>query len=127
MNTSDLHYSPEFLAECKKTLLGQKEQAIKELGGIAKYDDASGKYIPLQPDYDVGSVEDAGDSGEEAQELQQHMSRVNDLETSLDEISLALAKLDKGTYGRCEVTGDWISEERLEAYPAARTCMEESK
>lgn len=127
MNISDSHYSPEFLADRKQALLRQKELVTGELGEIAKYDEASGKYVPLQPDYDVGSVEDVGDSGEEAQELQQRMSRVDDLEASLDEISLALTKLDKGTYGRCEITGDWISEARLKAYPAARTCMEESK
>ncbi len=127
MNMSDSHYNQKFLDERRQDLLRQREATIADLKEISSYDEASGKHIPLQPDYDVGSVEDTGDSGEEAEELQERMSRVNDLEETLDEIDLALSKLNKGTYGRCEVTGDWIKEDRLKAYPAARTCMEDSK
>lgn len=41
----------------------------------------------------------------------------------LTEIDAALARLDTGTYGACERCGHPIGEARLEALPAARTCI----
>jgi len=35
----------------------------------------------------------------------------------------ALARLEAGTYGRCEACGDPIAEARLEAVPATRFCL----
>jgi DnaK suppressor protein len=34
-----------------------------------------------------------------------------------------LTRLDAGTYGTCEVCGEPIGTARLEARPAARTCI----
>ncbi|RLC37311.1 hypothetical protein DRH29_02365 [candidate division Kazan bacterium] len=117
-------YSPEFIEARKQDLKRRKAEIEKELATISEFDEASGKYIALQPEYDEGSVEDSIDSGVEAEALQERVSRVDDLDKSLDEIKLALSKIDKGTYGRCEDTGEWISEERLKTYPAARTRMD---
>lgn len=39
-------------------------------------------------------------------------------------IDHALARIDEGTYGICEVSGEPISYERLEAKPWARTTIE---
>jgi DnaK suppressor protein len=41
----------------------------------------------------------------------------------LDEIDAALARLDAGRYGVCERCGGAIAPGRLEARPAARTCV----
>ena len=41
----------------------------------------------------------------------------------LVEIEAAQARLDAGTYGSCETCGEPIGEARLEARPAARTCI----
>ena len=40
------------------------------------------------------------------------------------EIDAALEKMEKGTYGICEVCNKPIEEDRLEANPAAKTCKE---
>lgn len=42
----------------------------------------------------------------------------------LAELDDALARVDDGTYGRCEVCGDEIPDERLAAVPWARRCTE---
>jgi len=42
----------------------------------------------------------------------------------LAEVEHAIAKLDAGTYGTCEVCGRPIAEARLEAMPATRWCVE---
>ena len=45
------------------------------------------------------------------------------LET-LAEVDAALGKIDNGTYGTCEQCGNEIADARLEAKPAARTCID---
>ena len=40
----------------------------------------------------------------------------------LDEVELALARLDDGTYGRCEECGTPIDDARLAVSPTVRTC-----
>ena len=46
------------------------------------------------------------------------------LQESLDEVALALGRLEVGTYGRCEVCGVAIQSARLEAMPATRFCID---
>ncbi len=45
------------------------------------------------------------------------------LRESLDEVSQALARLEEGSYGTCEVCGQPINPARLEAMPATRFCI----
>ncbi|MDZ7260700.1 MAG: TraR/DksA family transcriptional regulator [candidate division KSB1 bacterium] len=42
----------------------------------------------------------------------------------LREIDFALSKIERGTYGLCENCENPISEERLEAIPTTRLCLE---
>jgi DnaK suppressor protein len=63
------------------------------------------------------------DGGQVAAEQDEIMALATDLRTQLDDVQRALGKLDAGTYGRCEVCGEPIAEDRLEALPAARFCM----
>ena len=43
--------------------------------------------------------------------------------TQLEDIDRALAKLDEGTYGTCDVCGELIPEGRLEVHPWATRCV----
>jgi RNA polymerase-binding transcription factor DksA len=62
-----------------------------------------------------------GDQGSDLFEREKDMALLEQLEHELAEIESALQRLDEGTYGIDEVTGDPIAPERLEAYPIART------
>lgn len=44
------------------------------------------------------------------------------LETQYNDIVRALRKIELGTYGICEISGEEIEEDRLNANPSARTC-----
>ena len=46
-------------------------------------------------------------------------------EAELDDVQVALSKLEGGTYGLCEVCKNPISDARLEAMPAARYCIDD--
>lgn len=50
-----------------------------------------------------------------------------DLDQELEDVERALARIDEGTYGTCEVDGKPISIERLEARPAATMCIEHQR
>jgi hypothetical protein len=47
---------------------------------------------------------------------------VDAVEAVLDQVDGALARLDDGSYGRCESCGAIIADERLAETPTARTC-----
>jgi RNA polymerase-binding transcription factor DksA len=72
---------------------------------------------------DVGFDENFADSGQVAAEQGEHRAIVGHLQDTLRDVDRALAKLDDGTYGKCEVCGEEIAEPRLEAMPATRYCI----
>jgi hypothetical protein len=47
---------------------------------------------------------------------------VDSIEALLDQVDGALARLDDGSYGRCESCGTIIADARLAETPTARTC-----
>jgi len=75
---------------------------------------------------DVSHITDPADQGSETFERAKDGAILEQLENDLAEIEAALQRLDEGTYGIDEVTGDPIAAERLEAYPIARTNVDTS-
>ncbi len=67
--------------------------------------------------------ENFADSGQVAAEQGENKVLAAQLRAELDEVERALAKLEDGTYGVCEVCGEAIAEARLEAMPATRFCI----
>ena len=65
-----------------------------------------------------------GDIGTETFEREKDFSLLEQLEAEISDLDTALRKIDEGTYGRCEVCGQEIDPERLEAMPGTRTCRE---
>jgi RNA polymerase-binding transcription factor DksA len=61
------------------------------------------------------------DQASEMFEREKDLAILEALELDLAEIEAALARLDDGTFGVDEVTGEPIDPERLEALPTART------
>ena len=64
----------------------------------------------------------APDAGEGAVEEDAHRSAVEAVDGLLDEVERALARLDDGTYGRCETCGAPIDDTDLAARPLVREC-----
>lgn len=61
------------------------------------------------------------DSATDLYEREKDMALHAQLRHEYDEVQHALQKINDGTYGRCEETGQAIPQERLEANPLART------
>jgi RNA polymerase-binding transcription factor DksA len=65
------------------------------------------------------------DVGTETFEQTKGLSILEQVEAQLRDVERALARLDDGTYGVCEICGRPIEAARLEARPAARYCLED--
>lgn len=58
-----------------------------------------------------------------AEDADTRIATLTELETRYRSIVRALQKIATGTYGVCELSGEPIEEARLNANPAARTCI----
>ncbi len=67
------------------------------------------------------------DDATEVSEQAKALALRRHLEGMLQEIDLAILRVQKGTYGRCVVCGGPISVERLVAMPSATSCIECAK
>ena len=65
------------------------------------------------------------DVGTETFDRERDLSILEQVEAELHDVEHALRRLDEGTYGTCEACGKPISEERLEALPATRFCLDD--
>jgi DnaK suppressor protein len=72
----------------------------------------------------AGSDEpDPNDVADKAEEWEERAATIALLETTWNETRRALAKIEAGTFGHCEVCGSTIEADRLLVQPSARTCM----
>ena len=65
---------------------------------------------------------DRNDNADLIEEMHDSNASLNELEGQLNTVLMALEKIEKGTYGTCEISGEPIEIERLNANPSARTC-----
>lgn len=75
---------------------------------------------PSAPDFD----ENFADSAQVTAELGENQALAANLRDQLNDIDHALARIEEGTYGTCELCGEPIAAARLEAMPAARFCID---
>ncbi len=69
----------------------------------------------------AGYDQHPADLASETFEREKDLSILEGLESDLAEIEAALQRIDEGTWGTDEETGEAIDPARLDAYPAART------
>jgi DnaK suppressor protein len=66
-----------------------------------------------------------GDSGTETFELEKTVSLLEQVEDELQEVEAAFRRVEDGSYGICQVCRRPIGDERIEALPATRFCIED--
>ena len=114
-------FSPEFIEAQRIMLLEERATYLRQANNLQAEADS------LAEQREPGDVQFDEESGE-GDTLQ--VERERDLALSararheVEEIDRALLKIDAGTYGICEVSGDLIPEARLEAIPHARERVE---
>lgn len=78
-------------------------------------------WVERADDLDTVSA-DLNDVADRTEEYDERRATLAALEGRYNDVLRALKKIDDGTYGICEVSGEPIEEDRLEANPSARTC-----
>lgn len=114
------HLKKEELEKLREALLVEEKSLEKELASRGKKVGGDWQGSARGP---VGNEPADEDRADAIEELAINVPLVEELELRLHEVSAALKKMDEGTYGICEKTGDAISLARLRANPAARTCV----
>jgi RNA polymerase-binding transcription factor DksA len=76
---------------------------------------------------DAGDIAISVDAGTDNFDRDFALSLLSSEQEALNEIEEAIQRIYKGTYGKCEVTGEPIKAERLEAVPFTRFSVEGQK
>lgn len=105
----------------KNKLLEEKNLLEEELSSFAHKDpEARGGWESNFPSFGEHKSEQ-DENADEVAEYSNELPMEHALETKLQNIDLALKKIENGKYGICESCGDQIEQARLEAEPSART------
>ena len=68
-----------------------------------------------------GPISRSSDAAADTASVEAHRELRNELESQLREVNAALDRIEAGTYGIDEETGEPINPDRLDAIPTART------
>lgn len=109
-------YSEDFLAEMKTLLIKRRRE-------LAERQLQTHQEILEIKDSDFG-VHDSLDTTMLEQETGSLVKLKERELRALKEVDFALERLEDGTYGYCEESGDEIGERRLRANPVARLCLD---
>lgn len=101
--------------------IGSAEQDLDIRGGDALTASASVKFATGAEDLDGESLDDRGADGSV---LERGRRMLADAEAKLAGVERALARLDAGSYGLCEVCSAPISAARLAEHPSLARCVE---
>lgn len=99
-----------------------KAELTKELSTIAIQNPETDDW-ELSPDSSFVNTADSNEQADLAEDTDERIALLAELETRYRNVVRALEKIAAGTYGICEISGGEIETARLEANPAARTCI----
>lgn len=105
-----------------QTLLESERVSLEEkLGALGHRINENGDWIATPPEQD-GNEADYLDQATLVEAFEDRVATLSQLEKQYSDIKRALDKIAAGTYGMCEISGEPIELDRLEANPSARTC-----
>jgi len=106
------------LKKFEKLLLAERERLLKGVKAIEE--DVLYQPAELSRDSDVTSLAEVGTDSFERETA---LTLANTETKRLSEINEALIRVQDGTYGICQGTGEPIPQARLEVCPTARYCI----
>lgn len=102
-------------------LTDELKQITAELATVATLDTTSGDWIIRTDDLDQTEA-DENNQADAAEEADERIGILAELENRYRLLVHALKKFELGTYGICERSGEVIEKRRLAINPSARTC-----
>ncbi|WP_326701580.1 TraR/DksA C4-type zinc finger protein [Streptomyces sp. NBC_01754] len=114
-------WTPEEVADARTELAGEAVRLRSEL-------ETSGAALAgLMRDSGDGAGDDDADTGTKNITREHELSLAAHAQETLEQTERALARLDAGTYGLCEVCGKPIGKARMQAFPRATLCVEDKQ
>ncbi|WP_430334794.1 TraR/DksA family transcriptional regulator [Rhodococcus sp. ACT016] len=101
-------------------IAGERLDAERRIAALQRRFDAIVEGSELTTDDDEHDPEGSTIAFERAQVT----ALLADARREVEELDAALRRVEDGTYGICMYCGNSIAEARLDALPAARTCIE---
>ncbi len=114
------HLTEDKLEELRGALGAERDAVEEELATYGRVQEDGGWRGSAVGE---GPEADPTDAADNMEELVVNVPLVEELEKRHRDIADALEKMEEGTYGICEVGEEEIPFDRLEANPAARTCI----
>ena len=114
------HIPEETLSDLETALMAEGAALEEELAEMGK---ATGGGEWSASSESEGEEADSADVADNIETLVTNVPLVADLKTRFKDVKDAVKKMKSGTYGLCEICGDEINLDRLEANAAARTCI----
>lgn len=109
------------IAKFRKRLLAEKTRVEQQLRGVEALDESSTAQDELG---DLAAYDQhQADSATLTFEREKDMAIEEGLKDELEQIEMALGKIEAGTYGICDRCKKPIAEPRLEALPYATLCI----
>ncbi|XKT74657.1 MAG: TraR/DksA family transcriptional regulator [Patescibacteria group bacterium UBA2163] len=111
------------ITELKARLEKERDILEQELASLgSRNPNHPGDWEPKKPEGEETSP-DRNDNADIIEAMHENNASMNELEGRFNNVMRALKKIGDGNYGICEVSEEPIEFERLEANPAARTCL----
>ncbi|MBI3634241.1 MAG: TraR/DksA C4-type zinc finger protein [Candidatus Yonathbacteria bacterium] len=112
------------ISKYKSMLLEEKTRIEDEMRGIAhKNPEIKGDWEPSVTDLNNPTA-DINDTADTVTAFENNAAIEVELEARLVEVNTSLEQIEDGSYGVCKICNAPIEEKRLEANPAAKTCIE---
>jgi RNA polymerase-binding transcription factor DksA len=106
----------------RKRLEAEKTRLESEMGTVGrKNPSVPGDWEPVPTE--VGVESDLADQADVVMSRESNTAILADLEARYDTVTAALERIERRTFGKCEVCGEEITEARLDADPSATTCV----
>jgi DnaK suppressor protein len=104
--------------DVREVLLDKRADLVERMAGISAAPTDSGG---------ISFGKRVGDGTSIAVERLTQVAAHEQMLTQLADVDRSLAKLDEGTYGRCDICGEVIPAGRLEVHPWATRCVADAE
>lgn len=101
--------------DARNILEKERKRLIQELQAYSDYNQSG--------DRAIGSFNKKIEAADQLSEFERSQALSQRLKQELVEVEHALEKIEKGTYGICDICGQPISQERLKVLPQTGYCM----
>jgi DnaK suppressor protein len=114
------------IAACRERLVAERDRLVHAVGHL--HDENAGSIEDELGEVSTGGVDNhMADTASATYERELDSVFEEGAQHVLGEVEAALARLEDGSYGSCDVCGKPIGAERLAAIPWARLCIDDQR